>query len=223
MSQQLTVPTPRASVDLFTLEEHRILADWLGATPPVEAQPLEIEDALARLGVISDTHELYQRPQAAVAFIVLEVTAGQLPNCGIFSGGELTLTRDYRPKELAPHRKVALIPQHLFTVNWADCGPGISWPGAYYTTWVPLYERYVVTYSADTPAVFGYCDIALGHFGPDEALLEGIRRVITEDWRTQYDTYNQSRWAYLFGEGLVDEAEANTWADPVWPEEGEEW
>lgn len=71
-----------------------------------------------------------------------------------------------------------MLPQYLFTLNWADSGPGFSWPGAYYTTWVPSYERFVVTYSADSPEVWGYADIAIGQFGVKEALKDGSHRLI---------------------------------------------
>ena len=94
-----------------------------------------------------------------------------------------------------------MIPQHLFTVNWADSGPGFSWPAAYYATWVPYYERFVVTDSADCPDAFGYADVAVGHFGQEEDLLEGSRRIVVEDWRFRIGEWDQGRWAYLFFEG----------------------
>jgi hypothetical protein len=133
--------------------------------------------------------------------------------------GGVHLARDYRPKELIPARRATMLPQYLFTLNWADSGPGCSWPGAYYTTWVPFYERFVVTYSADTPEVFGYADIAIGQFEAKEGLKDGSHRIIVEDWRSQYHDCGQERWAYLFGTGIVDEAEAESWADEVWEEE----
>jgi hypothetical protein len=154
-----------------------------------------------------------------VAFVVLEGVEDRLPNWGLFDGDEVTLTRAHRSKSQVPHRKVAVAPQHLFTLNWADSGPGFSWPAAYFVTWVPVYERYVVTYSGDTPEVFGYCDIALGHFGPDEELKQGSWRLITGDWSRQYGERSQHRWVYLFETGLVDEAEAEAWADDVWSED----
>jgi hypothetical protein len=157
-------------IDLFTPEEHRILSEWLGVDPPPAAASCSLEEALERLGASDSPGAYYTPASAAVAFIVLESVEDRLPNCGISDGDGVTLTRDYRPKALVPSRQVAVLPQHLFTLNWADSGPGISWPGAYYTTWVPIYDRYVVTYSADTPEVFGYCDIAIGHFGHDEDL-----------------------------------------------------
>jgi hypothetical protein len=47
-------------------------------------------------------------------------------------------------------------------INWADSGPGLSWPADYNLVWLPTYDRFVLTYSADSPDAFGYCDFALG-------------------------------------------------------------
>ena len=153
------------AVDLFTPEEHRILSEWLEIEPRTTSQPPSLDEALERLGFEKETADRYTNVNAAVAFIVLEAVEKRLPQWAGVSDGELQFARDYRPKELIPARRAAMLPQYLFTLNWADSGPGFSWPGAYYTTWVPSYERFVVTYSADSPEVWGYADIAIGQFG----------------------------------------------------------
>ena len=51
-----------------------------------------------------------------------------------------------------------------------------------------------------------------------EELKVGSRRIITASWQLQCDDYGRSRWAYLFARGLVDEPEAESWADSVWDE-----
>jgi len=43
----------------------------------------------------------------------------------------------------------------LFQINWADSGPGLSWPADYNLVWVPSFARFVLTYSADSPDAFG--------------------------------------------------------------------
>ena len=213
------VMSAKTVVDLFTPEEHRILSNWLEIEPDAEGTLPPIEDALRRLGFEDDPGLPYSNVHAAVAFIVLEPVEKRLPQWSIVDeNDEIQFARDYRPKELIPARRAAMLPQYLFTLNWADSGPGFSWPGAYYTTWVPLYERFVVTYSADTPEVWGYADIAIGQFDAKEGLKDGSQRIIIEDWRMQRDECSQERWGYLFGTGLVDEAEAKAWADEVWGE-----
>jgi hypothetical protein len=176
------------------------------------------------LGFDRDPGLPYSNVHAAVAFIVLETVEKRLPQWASVSDGEVQFARDYRPKELIPMRRAAMLPQYLFTLNWADSGPGFSWPGAYYTTWVPSYERFVVTYSADCPDVFGYADIAIGQFEAKEGLKDGSHRIIVKDWKYQRNDCSQERWGYLFGTGLVGEGEgegeAAAWADEVW---GEGW
>jgi len=222
MSQKIHVSTQRPQVDLFTPEEHRVLAEWFGADPPAAAAGCALDEALERLGIVEQVHELYTDAQAAVALIVLEGAEERLPNFEFFDGKHLSSARALYPKKLMPQRKVAMVSRHLFTVNWAESGPGFSWPGAYYATWVPFYERYVVTHSYDSSEVIGYCDVAIGHFGPEEELTQGSQRVITKDWRAQWGQYGQGRWAYFISEGLVQSEEAKAWADDVWSEGGEQ-
>ena len=51
-----------------------------------------------------------------------------------------------------------LEPELLFCVNWADSAPGISWPEAYYVTFIPGLDHYVVTASRDSRDLFGCTD-----------------------------------------------------------------
>ena len=121
-------------------------------------------------------------------------------------------------------RKIELWPHHLLTINWADSGPGLSWPVAYKATYVPLFDRTVVTASADCPESFGgVSDVAIGAFGPETSILEGSRRIIVSDWTNQWREHDQERWAYLFDTGMVSEAQADAWADEVWGDGGKEW
>lgn len=219
MSQELHEAEARSTSDLFTPEEHRVLAKWFGVPPPPEAAGCRLGRALARLGVDRRVDPLYRRWAPAVARIVLEAVEDELPGWAMVEDDEVVLARTrFRPAWVRAWRREALVPEHLFTLNWADTAPGISWPAAYYVTWVPYYDRCVVTCSADSPDRFGYCDVALGHFGPDEALdLEkACRRIVTRDWRRQRIHYHQERWWYLFLDGRIDEEEANAWADAVW-------
>jgi hypothetical protein len=72
----------------------------------------------------------------------------QLPGwSAITDDGEFVTERHFRDVSAIPHRKVAVLPpRHLLTINWADSGPGYSWPVAYYvaTDWHELEkERFV--------------------------------------------------------------------------------
>jgi hypothetical protein len=122
-----------------------------------------------------------------------------------------------RDGDAMPDRKVVIQPCHLLTVNWADSGPGFSWPVAYYVAWLPYYDRFVVTASADCSDGYGYCDFAIGSFGIETPPKEGARKVICGDWRNQKRAGEQQRWAYLFNSGLISQEEADAWAEEVWP------
>ena len=72
----------------------------------------------------------------AVATLALSTVQSRLPQCGVFDGeGRLTLARKRTP---AWRRDIVLLPQHLFTINWADTAPGISWPETYYAAYLPV-------------------------------------------------------------------------------------
>ena len=149
----------------------------------------------------------------AVARICLGAIQERLPQWGCLrDDGTLALNRKgYTRREHAVETK----PVFLFEINWADSGPGFSWPVAYWATFIPGYARWVVTGSADGPDVWGCADIALGHFRGQD-IRAGAGQVLRRDWRRAYKEYDQSPWAYLFGEGLVSAKDANAWRQRVW-------
>ena len=213
--------TVKQPCDLFTPEENLILQAWLESPSP-EAKSLELDAALQALGFVKETlEEPYNRLSAAVAFIVLEAIEKRLPQWGCYRGEELVLARQYRDSDGVPKRRISLKPQHLFTINWATSCPGFPWPAAYYVAWLPGYDRFVVTESADTAEVLGYADLALGHFDKDTDIREGAREIIVGDWTYRRDCYSQEHWECVFGTGLIREDEVCRWAAEAWPNEDE--
>ena len=142
------------SVDLFTKEEHSIIADWLNVKPKCDFADMPCSwDALDSLGYKGKASG-YSEDDAAVADMVLERINGTLPQWGAVKLSEnaeeestIIVGREVRARQAL--RKIELVPQYLLTINWADSGPGFSWPVAYHATWVPIYDVYVVTQSAD--------------------------------------------------------------------------
>ena len=135
------------TVDLFTTEEHVIIADWLGVEPKCEVPDLpnawEVLETLGFEGQASG----YSEDDAAVAGIVLERIQGTLPQWASVKLREsedeeavITLAREVKARRA--RRTVELVPRYLLTINWADSGPGFSWPVAYHVTWVPIYDEY---------------------------------------------------------------------------------
>jgi hypothetical protein len=226
------------STDLFTPEELLVLNKWFGiklsraeelalwsrrVVPPTERSDEEDEEdyvPLFPIDRILDEWEIpqeiaeYRRIDVAVAQILLERVQDRLPQWAAVTNDGIQLARPILDRRA--HRKVELSPRHLLTINWADSGPGFSWPVAYYAVYVPGFDQTVVTASGDSPETFGACDVALSHFGPEETLLQGSGAIIRWDWSNQRIECEQQRWQYLFAAGLVSEAEANAWADEVW-------
>jgi hypothetical protein len=195
------------SVDLFTPDEHLVLCDWFGVDCPRSGR--WIWEVLDEWNIPEEVYR-HERTGAAVAQILLERIQDRLPDCASPTGSA-------RPVfDRRAHRKVELWPRHILTINWADSAPGVSWPVAYKATYVPGFDRTVVTASADCTEIFGVCDVAIGAFGPEVSILQGSRDIIVSDWSWQRAEWDQQRWVYLFDTGLVSEAEARTWADEVW-------
>jgi hypothetical protein len=195
-------------VDLFTADEHVVLCDWFGVDP--RSFERSVWDILDEWSIPEEIYR-YSRPSAAVAQILLERIQDRLPQWVGPNGGARPLF------DRRSHRKVELWPRHLLTINWADSGPGFSWPVAYNATYVPGFDRSVVTASADCPEMFGgVCDVAIGSFGPEVPIIQGCRDIMISDWGWQREECDQPRWAYLFDTGLVSKAEAQAWADEVW-------
>lgn len=186
--------------DIFTAEVRAILDDYFGnAAPSQDAGDLALQNAVAR--------------------IALSGVQRRLPNCAVFDGdGDMELTR-----QPFKHRggRVSLLAKHLFTINWADTAPGISWPEAYYVTFIPGYDRHIVTGAMDSPDVHGYSELALGSFDRGRAVEAGAHDVLTGWWAWQHNSWDQERWAYVWNDGIIASSTADGWADEVWREEVE--
>ncbi|MBK9246091.1 MAG: hypothetical protein IPM30_14855 [Burkholderiales bacterium] len=171
---------------------------------------------LHRLKEESDITEL----QNAVARICLTEIQDRLPqwSCGKEDG--IVMARP--PIERGDRLLTPLKPQHLMCINWADSGPGFSWPEEYHVTYLPGFDRYVVTASVDSPDVHGVTDWAIGWFSGKADVLRSSKRLVARWWRNQRDN-GQGRWAYLFDAGLISVEEAEQMGDRVWRGAEEPW
>jgi hypothetical protein len=208
---------------VFHPVEQAILSDWLGCERPVVARDIILEaggdegdNRLITLRQTCDGGTNEFTLANAVARLVLEGIQNRLPSSAISYGGSVVLTRDYTTKS---PRKLDLLPRFLFQINWANSGPGISWPVAYYLAWLPVYDVFVVTESADSPETLGYCDRALGWFGVDTPVTEGAKRVIAGDWLHRYNEWWQEHWEHFLDAGLISSEDVWGWAAEVWEEE----
>ena len=203
---------------LFLPEEHRIISTYL-KVKPVEDIPdsLTLEIALNNLGLNAES--FFDVKEYATAAILLERVQGELPQWVGVEDNHLALGRNRRDR--AAKRTVELTPQFLLEINWADSGPGFSWPETYNVTYVPLYDVFIVTGSADSTDSYGVTDFAIGHFPAGEDILKRSSETVKSWWNDQARTYDQKRWANIFSDGLITEEEANNLADQVWKEEEE--
>jgi hypothetical protein len=206
--------------------EQAILCDWLGRERPPVARDItlkvennEVEGGPITLvpGYYGDTSEFTLAN--AVARLVLEGIQNRLPTSAVCYGGSVVLTRDYAAKT---PRKLDLLPRFLFQINWANSGPGISWPVAYYLAWLPVYDVYVITESADSPEALGYCDRALGWFDIDTPIEDGAKRVIAGDWQQRYSEFGQEHWEDFWDEGLITTETVWAWAAEIWGEDDDD-
>jgi hypothetical protein len=150
----------------------------------------------------------------AVAQILLSHVQGTLPQWASVRCETVYLNR----KEHKRHKdsRLAFNPQLVCTINWADSGPGFSWPESYHVTFLPGFNKFVITSSRDGPDAWGCADHAIGVANGNLSPIEAAKEVIIEFWRGQFQSWDQPRWAYLFDGGLIDEKTANVWADEVW-------
>jgi len=157
--------------------------------------------------------------QIAVARVLLNPIQASLPQwAAVREGGEVLLNR----KEIQRHPqavRLTLEPQLVCCINWADSGPGYSWPESYHVTYIPGLEKFIVTSSRDGADAFGCADHALGWGSAAEGELLVAKRIIQGFWEHQRNEWDQERWAYLFDEGLIDSATADAWAEEIWPQD----
>lgn len=202
--------------------EHAILCDYFHIRRPAALRDLEIvDDEEEPRG--ADDPILVQEPGCsgdsalalanAVARLLLSRVQRNLPQWASYANGVPTWARKHYPQRGGT---VQVLPRPLLEINWADSGPGFSWPEAYHATFVPGYERWVVTASVDSDEVYGYEDLAIGYFRGGVPIREGSRKMIKRWWRRRKREDEQAAWVDVWAKGLIGEEEALDWRDAIW-------
>ena len=202
--------------DCYTDVERAFLCDYFGIKRPERLSGIDVYQPV-RSGVYVKPGEYsseYDVPNAVARLALARIQECLPAWAGVNDSGHYFTSRQYTRSEIA---MVNYHPQHLFTINWADSGPGFSWPEAYYLVWLPVFERYVVTASQDSPDCYGFEDIAIGwqFFSDDRVAI--AKEIILANWGSVHKPNYEEGWAYLFGTGLVSEDEANSWREEIWP------
>ena len=204
-------------VETFHLREHAILAEYLGqkkkipkeakAFDPYEIIPFEEDHNDAEKGIVCrpglDGEDPDKALRNAVARIALAPVRLSLPRWASVAEGEVYHTRQKDLDSKLPQRGFRSDPVLALSLNWANSGPGFSWPLDYYVAWLPFYEEYVVTVSYDDLVVQGYLDLAIGTL-PEKAEVEvHLKEVIQAHWWENSDTLHgwQECWDY----GIVED------------------
>lgn len=201
-------------VSLLADADRRILSAYLGNQPDPGLDAL-----FDAMGI--EEPEVGGRISVAVAQVLLEADQDLLPQWSCTDDdGEVRFGRQAFARAEPPGR-LRIAGELVCCINWADSGPGFSWPESYHLFRVPGFDRYVVTASRDSSDGMGCSDNAIGHRAADVPPLEAARELIVAWWRWQKETGEQARWAYLFYDGLADRAAAARWAGEVWHEEDE--
>lgn len=192
-----------------------------GDPPLVELyeQPRGGGEEPARTGPIRLRHVRGEPPvtdlSEAVGRLCLSSVQDRLPQWASCSAdGELLLGR--QPFDAPDRTFTPLEPARLLCINWADSGPGFSWPEDYFVTLLPGFGRYVVTASADSTDSYGVTDFALGWFRTSEDRLAGSQRLLLRWWRRAAAS-DGGPWAYLFEAGLIDAQAAYGLRVRAWP------
>ena len=205
---------------LYTEIEHTILSNYLGVPTLATAEsvdPLCFLDQQDTGGITLTSTEYGDQESYmesnAVARIGLHAIQTRLRAFLSWDENGSCFARTHDPKR---HSKLAIKPQHLLEINWADSGPGFSWPEQYNLCFLPLYDLYIVTGSQDSPDVYGYCDVTIGHFeAPVSELKAKAASFIQKWWKGQAEN-GQDRWQEVWCTGLFTEADAEAWADKIW-------
>jgi hypothetical protein len=156
----------------------------------------------------------------AAARIALTTIQHKLPQCASYLPGKgLTFARTLK---LFPVRNINSQPLLLFQVQWPDSGPGFSWPESYHVTWIPYYDRFLVTASSDSKDLFGFEDLSLGSFAGSSkkgADLAGIRKAVLRFWN-HHVSYGFEPWEGLTASGAIKATTVLAWRSRVWPKNG---
>jgi hypothetical protein len=91
----------------------------------------------------------------------------------------------------------------------------------YYISWIPYYERYVVTVSYDSPEVEGYLDLAIGYLAEGASVEKELKSVIIRHW--DRDSMYLQGWEGVIDSGIVKDPWA--WREEVswgYNDDGEE-
>ena len=227
MSTQPFVHNPD-SLDYYHPLEHAYLCDYLvlerpdcaRAINPLAPEELDavldhdeyVSDGIFRLRPGCDGECNAWTVPNAIARMALNHHQRELPQWGCSSEDGVVMARHYEGRSL---RRAVFEPVFLLMINYADSGPGFSWPETYHAVLFPHYDVYIVTASQDSPEVRGYVDEAIGFFPGDVDILEGVKPILCKTWPGEIEPEPEHAWESVWREGLIDAETAYAWRDEL--------
>ncbi len=184
---------------LYNKDEQRVIEQWI-TQAPIKADHNDLTSA------------------NSVADIALSNVKDSLPQWSVcYEDGSVEYSRDLK-LSLVKKRDEIIDPTFLLMINWANSGPGYSWPESYYATYLPGYDIYVVTVSQDSDDKHGFTDEAIDYFEIDNPqwINKPAQAIIKYWWALSYKDWNQHPWVEIFSPGEISIQEAHDLSDEVW-------
>ena len=223
-----------SKIEGFFPREHAILAEYfdLQEKQPQQARAFDPHEITSEENNYEEAVEGiacrksyggrdYRAIDNAVARIALAPVRKNLPTWGGLGKDGAFHSRQSENESILPERGYRSDPVHVLSINWASSGPSYSWPLKYYISWIPYYERYVVTVSYDSPEVEGYLDLAIGDLSEGASVEKELKSVIVRHWDT--DSMYLQGWEGVIDPGIVKDPWA--WREEVdwgYNDDGEE-
>jgi hypothetical protein len=224
----------KSKIEGFFPREHAILAEYfdLQEKQPQQARAFDPHEITSEENNYEEAVEGiacrksyggrdYRAIDNAVARIALAPVRKNLPTWGGLGKDGAFHSRQSENESILPERGYRSDPVHVLSINWASSGPSYSWPLKYYISWIPYYERYVVTVSYDSPEVEGYLDLAIGDLSEGASVEKELKSVIVRHW--DRDSMYLQGWEGVIDSGIVKDPWA--WREEVswgYNDDGEE-
>ena len=146
----------------------------------------------------------------------------RLPKWGLLSSsGCIPRKVDPVIKELCFHSE--LLPIHLLSIILGQkYENGMNMEFAYFATFLPSFDKYVIARAAPMNDIFDSVDVAIGSVNKGDDFLPSAMVLLAKDWMNLRKYYEfDEKWS-VSRVGLINDASAKQIAGVAWPEEEEE-
>ncbi len=175
----------------------------------------DLEDIYSELEVPEDAEP--SSIEIAVAKIILNEDEDDAP-----AWTEFLDEPSVEPSKAIRHPEAmdyAYLSHLICSVIWPEKGPAFSGPESYFITYIPGFEKFIVTTMRDSDEVWGTTEHAIGFVDGHIEPTEVAHQLLLDYWTMQEDDYGQRAPEDITDEGLIDKKIALSWAEEVWPDD----